>query len=242
MNQSAQNQTFLAYQPLVRKIALAIASKVPAHISRDDLISAGNLGLVQALRQMSPDSDPDGFAAYASARVRGAVLDELRRGDPLSRRDRRAVSRVKRAEQQLRARHGHTIPPAEVANHCGIDADEYQRLKCAELANQTEEIQENTCWSRYGDIPALCDARFIRHLIAELPERLQVVVDGYFQEDLSLRQVGERLGVSESRAHQLLKAAIRELKRLVEEPHDDSPVSLRKRIAPLSIAPAAAAA
>ena len=238
MTQSDRSEAFLKYRPLVRKIALSIGARCPSHVSREDLMSAGNLGLVQALRQWTPDADPDGFAAYASKRIRGAILDELRSADPLSRRDRRAVSRVNRAEQALRARLGHSVPPRDVAGQCGLDVAEYRRLKLAEMAVKPKELQEDTYCTQSEDIPTLCDARLLHNLVRQLSPRLRTVVEGYFQEDLSLREVGEQLGVSESRAHQLRTAALQQLRQLIEQEASRS-VSLRRQVAIPSIVPTA---
>ena len=137
MTKTTRREAFERYRPLVTKIALGIGRGVPKHIPREDLISAGNLGLVQAMRHWTPDANPDGFRLYASSRIRGAVLDELRGADPLSRRDRQAISRVNQAERAHRARLGQSVPPHTIATRCGLDETEYHRLKCAELAAQT---------------------------------------------------------------------------------------------------------
>jgi RNA polymerase sigma factor FliA len=207
--------------PLVRKTAAQLARKTPRHAHiQEDLVSAGMEGLLCAIDRFDPRRRV-AFQAFALQRVRGAMLDELRRLDPLTRdqrRDsRRRLETVGRLEQKL----GRTPEEAEVARGMGLGLDSYRTLVRTISASIAVTVAEEgdergTCDPNTVDPEAACRhseaVGALREALAALPERTQVVLSLLYVEDLNLREAGLTLGVSESRICQIHGEAIKRLR------------------------------
>jgi RNA polymerase sigma factor for flagellar operon FliA len=208
--------------PTVHRIAKQLATRLPRHIRIDDLIGAGCQGLVDAYTRLDP-ARADGFQAYAEFRIRGAMLDELRAGDPLSRDQRAHATRGAAASRALAGRLGRAPAPAEIAAELGIPLELYWKrqsagtcrlvsFECDEGGDlgsilpdpQNEAADEHLCREE--------ERSHVRRAIAALPPRLAHVLELHYVEGLTLRQIGEQLGVTESRACQLEGEAIRRMR------------------------------
>lgn len=221
---------------LVRCIAYALQARLhlPSSIDIDDLIQAGSLGLLDARQRYDPDQGAS-FDTYAAQRIRGAMLDALRERDWLPRSVRRDMRQIEREQQRLEQQLGRTVSAAEVSSSLNISSVTYHQLRDDVqngqlLSYEGEGIEEEgaaySCDSLcLSDSPErLYQAGNVRRAlydaIAELPQRLRVVLEGYYFQQMTLRQLGERLGVSESRICQLRRRTEKYLyRRLIEEGH-----------------------
>lgn len=218
-----QRELYDRYMPLVRRIAMRTVRSLPPGILLDDIVSAGWLGMTEALRRRADDMTEEQFKAYASYRVRGAILDYLRELDPLSRKLRGATRRITDAVGVLTRTLGRMPEEHEVAGELGITLDEYQELLTSisnaglvrlELSAASEpdtgESTPEMIVSRKEIVDVISDA------FDELPERLQVVLGLHYQEECSLREIGEILGVTESRVCQLHAQAVHLIRARIE--------------------------
>lgn len=211
------------YLPAVRRHALALQVKLPASVDLDDLIQAGTLGLLDAMGRFDPEAGV-AFLPFASQRIRGAMVDELRSRDWLPRSVRRSARSVDRALHQLEQRLGRPPEEREVAAELGMTLDDYQSLlgdinngfllPYEEMVAESGEPEANA-----GGPPtpfaALLDGErreLLIEAIEALPEREKTLMGLYYQEELNLKEIGAVLGVSESRVCQLHSQAIGRLR------------------------------
>jgi len=216
----------LQHLDLVRQIADQLAARMPPHVDHDDLVQAGLLGLVAAARRCCAER-ADSFRAYAGMRIRGAMLDEARRADWVPRSIRKGIREVQQVAMQLERRRGQAARPAEIARALGLSLDAYHRLVGDAVASRVLSLEEATEGPGSSQVEALQDqgqtplAQLERQrlhaalgaAVRGLPRRLRCVVTLYYGEELTLREIGETLSVSESRVCQLhsqATAAIRE--------------------------------
>lgn len=209
------------FVPMVRRLAWHVHGGGRPGIELEDLIQAGMVALTEAAQRHAGPGE-DGFAAYAKLRVRGAMVDLIRRAVPLSRgaAEKRRVLHGK--ERALRAELGREPSPAELAQALEINIAELEALRRASHPLRFDSIDET--YSDYD--PAFADDRpdslailageeLREHLtgaIAALPERLQLVVQLYFVEELNLAEIAETLQVSVPRVHQLKAQALERLR------------------------------
>jgi RNA polymerase sigma factor for flagellar operon FliA len=204
---------------LVHYAVADMASRLPRHVSRDDLVSAGMAGLAQAARSFDPTRGIR-FDRYASGRIRGALLDELRSCDWASRTVRTKARRMTEAKDALTATIGRTPTASELADHMGCDRREVEGnaadVHRAVVLNYESLFTEATAEEMLASsAPAPDDIildrernAYLIDAVAALPERLRQVVVGYFFEERSMADLGEELGVSESRISQMRAEAL----------------------------------
>ncbi len=220
----ADRDTASQYMPLVRRIAIRTARTLPSSVSFDDVLSAGWVGMAEALTRRRPDMDEEHFEAYASHRVRGAILDYLRGLDPLSRKLRGASRKITEAVRDLSRRFERNPTEDEVAEELGLALPDYQRL-LAEISEAGYARLELSGDERSDDpSPEAMASRSemvgaVTAAIESLSERLQMVLGLYYQEDCSFREIGEILGVTESRVCQLHSEAVHLIRARLDRPN-----------------------
>ncbi|AFT71651.1 RNA polymerase sigma factor [Alloalcanivorax dieselolei B5] len=209
--------------PAVRRQALALQVKLPASIELDDLIQAGTVGLLDALRRYDPNAGAS-FSTFASQRIRGAMIDELRSRDWLPRSVRRHARELDRCVHQLEQRLGRAPQEREVAAEMGMSLEDYRRLLSdtnSGLLLPFEDIVAEQGEPDAGSngppdpFSALVDGQQRDRLIAAieaLPDREKLLIGLYYQEDLNLKEIGAVLGVTESRVCQLHSQAVSRLR------------------------------
>lgn len=218
-----QGDLFTQYLPMVRRQALALQVRLPASIELDDLIQAGTVGLLEALGRFDAGQGAS-FATFASRRIRGAMLDELRSRDWLPRSVRRNARAVDEAVNRLEQRFGRPAEEAEIAAELEMPLADFRRLLNDTNSGQLlpfEELMaeggEVRLAPREGETPfaRLLDQEQRGRLveaIAALPEREKLLMALYYQEELNLKEIGAVLGVTESRVCQLHSQAVSRLR------------------------------
>ena len=218
-----QRDTYERYLPIVRRIAMRTIRSLPPSVTIDDIVSAGWLGMVEALGRRTPDMTEDHFEAFASYRVRGAILDHLRMLDPMSRKLRGASRKITKIVNELVGRLGRSPEQEEVAAELGIPLNEYQKLLSdiseagfarLELSEIGEPAGHDTSPETVASKREIVDA--VSQAIEELPERLNLIVGLYYQEECSFREIGGVLGVTESRVCQLHAEAMHLVRATIE--------------------------
>jgi RNA polymerase sigma factor for flagellar operon FliA len=205
---------------LVKRIAYHLMSRLPPSVQVDDLIQAGMIGLIEASQNYDA-SQGASFETYAGIRIRGAMLDEIRRGDWAPRSLHRKVREITRAVHQIEAEHGRDARDAEVAERVGMSLDEYYHtlqdanghrlFSLEELPSGEESVTEGLITTPRGPAENVETTRFreaLANAIAGLPERERLVMSLYYTEELNLRETGAVLGVSESRVCQIHAQAL----------------------------------
>ena len=229
-DKALRDRLIVTYAPLVKYVAGRLGSGLPAHVEEADLVSYGLLGLIGAIERYEPDRDIK-FETYAMSRIRGAILDELRSLDWVPRSVRSRARENERAITALEASLGRAPTDEEIAGKVGITTDELEE-SLADIARSSIGALDEL-WTVSGDgsqvslLDTLEDPESVRpadaldetelretlaDAIARLPEREKVVITLYYYEELTLREIGEVLGVTESRISQLHTKAVLRLK------------------------------
>jgi RNA polymerase sigma factor for flagellar operon FliA len=218
-------QLYERYTPLVRRIAMKTLRSLPASVSLDDLLSAGWIGLAEALHRRTANMDEEQFEAYASHRVQGAILDYLRTLDPLSRRLRGASRRITEVSFELTQRLGREPAEEEIAGELGITLGTYYQLltDIADAGLARLELNDATTFlPEEGSPESLATRRELLEVVAsaidQLPERIRLVLSLYYDEDCNFREVGEIMGVTESRACQMHSEAVHRIRAKIKAP------------------------
>ncbi len=222
-----RNAMILEYYPLVKSIAYRLVSRFPSNIDVEDLINVGTLGLIDAIDRFNPDRQ-ESFKAYAELRIRGAIIDELRQLDWVPRSVRQRVQELERTQRRLETELGRQATETEVASSLGIDLQEYQSLSRStallsvvsleDLGVQEENKRDilQVIRGESEDPDHIFEARSATDKLAQaikaLPHKEKVVVSLYYYEDLTLKEIGQVLGVTESRVSQIHSQAITRLK------------------------------
>ena len=226
-----QSELLTQYMPLVRRQALTLQVRLPASIELDDLIQAGMVGLLEALGRFDAAQGAT-FATFASQRIRGAMMDELRTRDWLPRSVRRSARAVDDAVRRLEQQLGRPPEEGEIARELEMPLSEYQQLLNDTNSGQLLPFEELVA---DGGEPAGDDAQHRpfdqlldeqqRHTLIEdieaLPEREKLLMALYYQEEMNLKEVGAVLGVTESRVSQLHSQAVSRLRARLRD-HDES--------------------
>jgi RNA polymerase sigma factor for flagellar operon FliA len=207
-----------SHLPLVGHLVREMLSRLPAHVSREDLVSAGMAALAMAAKSYDPQRGTP-FGSFATARIRGALLDELRGLDWASRSVRSRARRIDTAAQQLTATLGRTPTQAELAQTLGVAEadlkavdDDVQRAVVLSLQGFTAGTAEDLVPERTPGPEELILHRerigYLHQAINALPERLRTVVTAYFFNERPMTDIAAELGVTESRVSQLRAEAL----------------------------------
>jgi len=222
-----REQLLMEYMPSVHYIARRVHDRLPQHVEMDDLVSAGTLGLMDALTKFDAGKGVQ-FKSYAQFRIRGAILDSLRELDWSPRELRRRGRAVEDAVRALTAKLGRAPLEQEIAAELMVPLEQYHQLvgdlKGLEIGTLNVERNENSGDDEINYIPATeeddpflqCMKSEMRHNLAaaieELPERERMVLNLYYYEELTMREVGEAIGIAESRVSQLHSMALLRLR------------------------------
>lgn len=206
------------YMGLVKRIAYHLKGRLPSSVQVDDLIQSGTIGLLEAIQKYDA-SQGASFETYAGIRIRGSMLDEIRKGDWTPRSVHRKSREVSEAVRAVEARTGREARDEEVAAELGVDLETYHQTLQDAVTTQVLSIDTPDHEDLSEDQLSLQDAaddaepmqdlmqsQFQQHLVAaisSLPEREQIVMSLYYDEELNLKEIGEVLGVSESRVCQI---------------------------------------
>jgi RNA polymerase sigma factor for flagellar operon FliA len=210
--------------PLVKRIAYHLMGRLPDTVQLDDLVQSGMLGLLEAIKNYDA-SQGASFETYAGIRIRGAMLDELRRSDWTPRSVHKKGRMVAEAIREIENTFGRDAKDSEVASHMGISIDEYNSILQDSLACKTFSVEE-LVQGEAGVIEAihantqqpediLVRQNFQKALtgaINDLPERERLVISLYYDEELNLREIGKVLDISESRVSQICSQALLRLR------------------------------
>ena len=228
------------YAPLVKFIAQKIAIRLPANIELDDLLSAGVIGLMDAIDKYDPARD-NKFKTYAEFRIRGAILDELRAQDWIPRSMREKAKNIERAFSRMEQKLGRTVTEEEVAKDLGMPLEEFQDTlhQCKSIsllsldevgtfANGDRKSLMGLLESSKNSNPLIQLAghelrETVAKAIQDLPEKQRMVLSLYYYEDLNLKEIGEVLEVTESRVSQLHTQAVLRLRAKLGDYLKDNP-------------------
>ncbi|HUI83870.1 MAG TPA: FliA/WhiG family RNA polymerase sigma factor [Candidatus Binatia bacterium] len=225
---AGSEQLLMEQLPQVKYIARRIHERLPQHVPFDDLLHAGILGLIDAVHKYDPGKNVR-FASYAKFRIRGAILDSLRDMDWSPRDLRRKARRLESAMQKLQGELGRSASEPELAEAMGMTLDEFQHmldeirglevgsLQIESLEDGREtDLGETIAGPADQDPLSLClqgeRREMLANAIAGLPEREQQVLALYYQEELTMKEVGAVLGIGESRVSQIHSMAVARLR------------------------------
>jgi RNA polymerase sigma factor for flagellar operon FliA len=224
-----RNALIRQYQPLVRKLAHHMMAKLPANVQVDDLIQVGLMGLSEALSRFEATQGVQ-FETFATQRIRGAMLDELRENDWVSRGTRKSQKEIEESLRRLEHRLGRSPLESEIAADLGMSLADYQNLLGKVRGTQLVYLEdmnrgmedEDSFLDRHvmGDTDSdplnmLRDQRLREALVAaikNLPEREQYIMSMYYEQDMNLKEIAAVLDVTESRVCQLHSQSIARLR------------------------------
>lgn len=238
-DQNARDRLILTYAPLVKYVAGRMNSALPSHVEETDLISYGLLGLIGAVERFEPERQVK-FETYAVTRIKGSIIDELRALDWVPRSVRARAREIERKSAELEHRLQRAPTDEELSTALGMTLDEFQSA-ITQISNSSI-VALDEMWSvnaggeplslidtigdeRMTDPAALLDVTELRDTLADaiarLPEREKIVIALYYYDGLTLREIGEVLGVTESRVSQLHTKAVLRLKGRLQEDRED---------------------
>jgi RNA polymerase sigma factor for flagellar operon FliA len=231
VDQIPQQELVLKHADLVKRIAYHLVSRMPPNVEVDDLIQAGMMGLLDAAKHYSSTKGAN-FETYAGIRIRGAMLDEVRKSDWTPRSVHRNMREMADVIRKIENEKGHDASATDIAERLGVSIDEYHKLvqdaaSCRlfsfdQMGSNDDESSpaDHARDERPGPFDHIEDAGFrgaMATAITTLPEREKLVLSLYYDEDMNLREIGEVLEVSESRVCQIHgQALVRLRSRLAE--------------------------
>lgn len=229
------NAKLASYAPLVKRVALHLKSRLPPQVDIDDLIQSGMIGLIDALQNYK-DGQGATFETYASIRIRGAMIDELRQIDWTPRSVHQNTRAIKQAIFSLSNTLGRNPTDIEVANYLKIDIGRYHQMlvdshtsqiMCIEDTGLTDDVIGDRPLSEisnhdpedklYNSLYSSQFKKAVADAIAHLPEREKQIVTFYYDHELNLREIGLIMGISESRTCQVLSQAMIRLRSLLDD-------------------------
>jgi RNA polymerase sigma factor for flagellar operon FliA len=230
VSHETRDRIVLEHLPLVKAIAIRVHENLPVHVDLDDLVHAGVLGLFDAVTKYDSTKNV-AFHAYAKHRIKGAILDSLRQLDWASRDLRKRQKQVDAVTRSLSMKLGRAPVDTEIAAEMGFSIERWRQvqmeLRTAGLvsANTTKEDAERDRTAEFAATPELrpdrmCERRQLQTTLARaieaLPERYQKVVCLYYTNDMTMKEIGDVLGVNESRISQIHKTALKKMALVLE--------------------------
>lgn len=229
VDKSSMEELVTRYAPLVKRIAHHMLARLPSSVQVDDLIQAGLVGLLEAARNYDISKGAS-FETYAGIRIRGAMIDDVRRGDWAPRSVHRNARRVADAIRTVETRAGRDASDYEVARELEVSLDEYHAMlqdsassklfSFEELISGEDRPEEQIAGDTESPFDGLQSDALKRELaraISQLPERERLVLALYYDEELNLKEIGHVLGVSESRVSQIHSQATLRLRSRMSE-------------------------
>lgn len=221
---AAQDEIISQNATLVKRIAYHLMSRLPSCVQVEDLIQSGMIGLLEAAKNYDP-SQGASFETYAGIRIRGSMLDEIRKGDWAPRSLHRKIREISRVIRDIEGEQGRDAKDSEVAGKLNMSLNEYHQvlqdanshhiLSFEDLPSKDADMSDGLGEKLAGPLESL-EAEDTREILARaissLPERERMVVALYYEQELNLREAGEVLGVSESRVCQIHSQAMMRLK------------------------------
>ena len=214
---------------LVNKIAYHLAARLPASVVVDDLIQVGMIGLLDASQQYDA-SQGAAFTTYATIRIRGAMLDELRRNDWAPKSVHKKHRDLMKVVSRLETKTGREARPSDVAAEMDISLDEYfdliqeanscRILSFVDLGADDDSLRDTSNVSPLNPVEKVQKQQFREQLVSAiniLPKREKLIVSLYYDEELNLREIGDVMDISESRVSQLLGQAHLRMRKFIEE-------------------------
>lgn len=224
----SQDELVEQQAPLVKRIAYHLISRLPSCVQVEDLIQAGMIGLLEAARNYDATQGAS-FETYAGIRIRGSMLDEIRKGDWTPRSLHRKVREISQAMREIEAEEGRDARDSEVAERLDMSLDEYhhilqdasshQIVSFEGIPSKDANIVEGISAKITGPLEELQEENLkaiLANAISSLPDRERLVMSLYYDEELNLRETGEVLGVSESRVCQIHSQALIRLKSKIQ--------------------------
>jgi len=224
-----RDRIVLDHLTLVKAIAIRVRESLPVHVDVDDLVHAGVLGLFDAVNKYDSGKKVE-FRVYAKHRIRGAILDSLREQDWASRDLRKRQKQADLAAHGLAVKLGRTPTEAEIAGEMGLEVDKWRRiqmeLRSASVA--TQPVQKDGERDILQEFPAARDTQpdtmcahkelqgTLKRAMKALPDRYQKVVFLYYTNDMTMKEIGDVLGVNESRVSQIHKTALQKMQGMLE--------------------------
>ena len=223
-----KDEMIRAYLPLVKKVVNRLLGRVPKEVDVKEMINSGIIGLVDALEKFDPKKDTN-FATYARFRIQGAILDSFRSQDWLPRSLRKKTHEIEEAYRQLEAKLGRAATDEEVAKALGVSVDEFNR-RLGEVSNivmlsfeelgyghgedrfSKDDVLESKSQDPLYKLLSTEKIELVARSLDRLPEKERLVISLYFYEELNLKENGEIIGVTESRASQIRSRALIRLK------------------------------
>ncbi len=221
------NAALKQYTPLVRRLAHQMIAKLPANVQIDDLIQVGMIGLHDAMSRFDAAQGVQ-FETFATQRIRGAMLDDLRSGDWMSRGDRKQQRQIEAAVHKLEQQYGRAPAESEIAKEMGLSLNDYQDLltkvrgtQLVYLEDMTGDDGDQDFLDRHvadasSDPLAMLNDQRMREALVDaiklLPEREQYVMSMYYEHDMNLKEIAAVLKVTESRVCQLHSQSIARLR------------------------------
>lgn len=216
MTKQEREQLILSHYPMVRRVAFRMVSRYPSSIEADDLITIGTLGLIDAVDKFESGRSVS-FSAYARIRVQGAILDELRKADWVPRSVRNRFSKLQEAKKSLFEELGREPSEDELAAHMDVSVERLREIKARATVRTVVSMEESKDDDKnsIGNTlpspePTPLEAATREHLrgvvrskVSDLPERERQIVDMYYFQELTFREIGQILGITESRISQL---------------------------------------
>jgi RNA polymerase sigma factor FliA len=223
---ASQERLVVQYAPLIKYIATRMALKLPPHISLDDLISSGMIGLLDAIKKFDPDKNIN-FKTYAEFRIKGAILDELRSLDWIPRSIRKKSSQLEKAYVRLQKELGRPAEAEEVAQSMGITMEDYFHLldetkgislvdidavrrNLPEIADEElfEILQDESARDPFISVHFAELREMLMKALECLPDKEKLLISLYYYEELTMKEIGEIMGYTESRISQMHTQAI----------------------------------
>jgi RNA polymerase sigma factor for flagellar operon FliA len=224
--QPDRDQLVQRFMPLVKRVAYHLLARLPASVQFDDLVQNGMIGLLDAMERYQEGFGAQ-FETYATQRVRGAMLDGLRENDWLPRSLRRELRRIEAAINQLEHAHGRAPSESELADALKMSLPDYQKTLQDARGHQLvyfddfagegdEDFLERHFTDNDADPANILEDRNTKEMlvqaIGQLPEREKMMMALYYEQELNLREIGEVMGVTESRVCQLHTQAVARLR------------------------------